>query len=683
MKEPPDKYRTRKCPIKTIIKRKKYLSTINDAVIRTHKLTIHVYQLLRLWLLNKYNSNDLPNITTNTIKMAYKVLSMDSVGPKPKGENLNTLNELQKLYYEEYKYLGCSQKLDASKLSQIINYSCVDMMKNIENNIKIHYVSYVNRFVNLSFKKEHNKIIEKVNDEEKCEKKKELKRELYDVKKDIQENTLNSNIKYHEWIKHHRPSITPENVNQKYTLQNDIDCYPQKYFKNMIYMCLNLENIETKLFQFFPLRTDIIMKNISIDTKSIIELLIKTNKNKYLKELETYRKNIWKIYFNTNNKIFKQNKYEFDYKIMTDGFSVSIQMINKKYISQNNQKKINIKKKRNENKKSIKGMTTEEIKIFKREQIKNKIKKQQEIKLKQIEKKREFIEKFKKLTQKDKIKISKKECPYLEDLTKEQFEKLKICDWVVCDPGCGNLLYFKSNKGLIFKYSNRMHLKRTKRIKYQKLIKNYKDKREVSKIENKLSKYNSKTCNINKFKEYITTKNKINELLFKAYENEIYRKYKWYSYINKNKTEMRLVNDIKYHFGNDIIIILGDWSMGKDGFRGNISTPNKELKKLLIRNFTVFSIDEFRTSMLNCKTEEVNKNMCLPDRNGKYHEIHSILTFQMENKRIGCINRDNNAVNNMVKLVKYFLETKGRLLRFRRDYDIKTNQIIKDGNPHH
>ena len=53
----------------------------------------------------------------------------------------------------------------------------------------------------------------------------------------------------------------------------------------------------------------------------------------------------------------------------------------------------------------------------------------------------------------------------------------------------------------------------------------------------------------------------------------------------------------------------------------------------------------------------------------------------MENNRMGCIYRDNNAVNNMVKIVKYFLETGKRLLRFRRDYDLETKQIIKDGNP--
>ena len=35
----------------------------------------------------------------------------------------------------------------------------------------------------------------------------------------------------------------------------------------------------------------------------------------------------------------------------------------------------------------------------------------------------------------------------------------------------------------------------------------------------------------------------------------------------------------------------------------------------------------------------------------------------MENKQIGCINRDENAVNNMIKIVNHYLNKKERLLR--------------------
>jgi hypothetical protein len=371
--------------------------------------------------------------------------------------------------------------------------------------------------------------------------------------------------------------------------------------------------------------------------------------------------------------------YEFDYRIMTDGLSVSIQMINKKYVGNNNQKKINMKNKRKANKEAIKDMTDEENAMYKEKQKEETKKKQQEMKIIQQKKLKQLKEEFKKLPLDEKRKLLKKECPYLEDLTKDQIEELKNCEWVTCDPGKNTLLYFKSSNGIVFRYSNKMHLKRTKRLKYQTLLKNYKDKKGISKIENELSKYNSKTCNFDKFKEYIKEKNMINEQLFEAYEDEIFRKYKWYGYINRKRTEANLVNDIKTHFNENIIIILGDWSKGNEQ-KGFVSTPNKGLKKILTDNFTVYSIDEFRTSKLNYKTEEVNENISLPDRKNKLREMHSILTFQMENNRMGCINRDSNAVNNMVKLVKYFLETGKRILRFCRDYDLET-KTIKDGNP--
>lgn len=46
---------------------------------------------------------------------------------------------------------------------------------------------------------------------------------------------------------------------------------------------------------------------------------------------------------------------------------------------------------------------------------------------------------------------------------------------------------------------------------------------------------------------------------------------------------------------------------------------------------------------------------------------------------MGCINRDKNAVNNMVKIVNSFLKDKTRPEKFRRDY--KFPEKIKDDNP--
>lgn len=60
------------------------------------------------------------------------------------------------------------------------------------------------------------------------------------------------------------------------------------------------------------------------------------------------------------------------------------------------------------------------------------------------------------------------------------------------------------------------------------------------------------------------------------------------------------------------------------------------------------------------KTETLIDNIYLPDKKGKSQKIHSIITYQMESKRLGCINRDENPVNNMIKFVNYCSEYKDR-----------------------
>lgn len=80
-------------------------------------------------------------------------------------------------------------------------------------------------------------------------------------------------------------------------------------------MCLEIEKESTKAFQFFPLRTDIIMKYIPIDTKSLIELFVENDKNDYLTDIEHTKHDLWSKYFKLNNKVFKQKDYVFDYRI--------------------------------------------------------------------------------------------------------------------------------------------------------------------------------------------------------------------------------------------------------------------------------------------------------------------------------------------------------------------------------
>ena len=243
-------------------------------------------------------------------------------------------------------------------------------------------------------------------------------------------------------------------------------------------------------------------------------------------------------------------------------------------------------------------------------------------------------------------------------------------------------------------------MNRTKRIKYQRLIKNLKDKLEITPIENKLSIFNSKTCDLDKFKIYIKEKNIVNNKLFKLYENKKFRQYKWYSFINKKRTEDNMINLIKNKFGNDLIVIHGDWGIKKQ-MRNFISTPNLGIKRKLKEHFKVFNIDEFRTSCLYHKTGEKGNNLYYEDKKKReilknkinlknedeknyinnflnkkenpIRKLHSVLTFKMENNRKGCINRDYNGCLNIRKLFNCYINNENRPLQYCRGYNLEKN----------
>lgn len=243
------------------------MTKLFDAMMRTHRIVIHTYQFIRLWILNKYHTKiDIPLINEDLIRMVFKSLIQESQGPKPKGTNLKLYNEFIKFYNSDYCKLNYNDKIDGKNLSQILNYMATDMLTNIENNIKLNFISYVRRFVNSSFRKQNNNILENCEKGKKTIVRKELNKDLYEIKEDLLNSTLNSNIKYHNWINLHKVNIFPRVFKNSYEF--DIINNPQNYIKPMIYMCAEIEKCETKSFQFFPLRTDIIPKYIPIDTKS-------------------------------------------------------------------------------------------------------------------------------------------------------------------------------------------------------------------------------------------------------------------------------------------------------------------------------------------------------------------------------------------------------------------------------
>lgn len=195
--------------------------------------------------------------------MCMKSLLLPSRGRKPREDNQLLCNEFKELHNFTLE--------NGKNLSSILNYYATTIMTSIENNIKLHFLDYVKRFINSYFKHQYQN---RLNDKEF---KKQLFKELYSVKSDILNGTLKSDKKYHTWINEYRYKIVPQSFDKTY--HYDVKCHPQKYLKYMIFMNIELEKIEGKMYQFFPLQTSIIPNHIQIDTKAIIELLVDKDKN--------------------------------------------------------------------------------------------------------------------------------------------------------------------------------------------------------------------------------------------------------------------------------------------------------------------------------------------------------------------------------------------------------------------
>ena len=224
-------------------------------------------------------------------------------------------------------------------------------------------------------------------------------------------------------------------------------------------------------------------------------------------------------------------------------------------------------------------------------------------------------------------------------------------------------------------YTNKEHMEKTKRLKYSKKLNIYKTNLGIISIETELSGFNSKSCIVEDFKKYIKKKLEVNDKVLDLYndnnnDNNKFIQYKWYSFINKKRAEDKLLNKIEKEYSKEHTVIIGDWSIGKQ-MSNFISTPNITLKRKLKERFKVYNIDEFRTSCLNYKTENKCENLILPSPiTGINYKMHSILTYKMENNRLGCINRDKNGCYNIKKLFDTYMTLGNRPERYRRGVKI-------------
>ncbi len=659
-----DFMKTNKDNIKNIIQDHETLKIINNLAIKTNKIVIHAYNFIKLYCIHLFENNlNFPEFNKEYIMDVFKVITTRKCGSGgyTKDNMPQQLKELTEFFEEHYKdTMDLNEELLYDKMSYILAYEAIDMTTNIYINVREHYLQQLNKLVNITFKfkDQINQIKEKF---KKTETIKEKKKELYEEFKQIKDDLLNVGVdkelkskkKYHKWIKEHKLNFIPN----KDTFDNDNIMYDLKsnthqYLKCYMYIGKELEKLydqedpdkhTIRLFNTLPLRTNIVVKHITIDTCGLISNFLGDEPT--TEHLKNYKKDnnqyeLWNKFFDINKRVFKKNVeknlYSYHYMIRTDGVSACILF------------------KRND--KDGKPMT--------------------------------------------KDKRNNKEDEHIDYIEKVEWtDELKKKKIVVADPGMSDLLYFgsKDDNGNLqtFRYTQNQRRVETGTKKYSKIIdsENKKtiisDNKTVKELESVLSKYNSKTDDHDKFKKYLKEKNKLNNLLFEHYEQMYFRKFKLNRYINSQKSESKMINNFGKKFGSkeDVIFICGDYDKGNNHMKGVEPVICKKFRRIF-RNagYQTFLINEFKTSKLcNCCHNELEKFMIRQsnkprDRKANKKCLVNGLLHHDKDVKPKCEivhNRDKNAVQNMLNIVTSLKTTGLRPKVFSREEKEKVEPVKK------
>jgi hypothetical protein len=696
-KKPPDKFQCLKLPLIDFLIDQNSLPQILSAVTRVNLLTKDAWEFLKLFLLYKWDLNNryhqLITIDEDLLKMIFKVLSIQD--PKRGGgplanRNLMTFQTFERFYDETFQPLTNHVRIDALNLKHITDYQATKMLTAIHNNIRLHFLKFLKRYVRSACKNYYisrNETIPQT-----------INKEVYQVNRDLMTGTLISDPKFHSWILKVRSQVLPIKTqcrmvsNSDPTIQKpimttqittwvydmgDLKTEPQRYLITMMLMNHEQEALNAKMFRWLPSREDSIEGYIPIDSATVVTLLMTQKKDYYSSNITLEQHNIWGQFFNLKHSILRSNNFQFNYRIETNGLTASVYLININDVNAERQRKLNVKLSRD----TCFKLTDQERDLRKANQ-------ERERKVK----KRSELDAYKKLTheEKDLLKLQSQtvdgiqylQFPYFNHLSQEKLDELKTQKVVFIDPGKRTLLTMMSRqegKYVYLNYTNRQRIHETRRYKYERLLKNHRRRAGILAIESQI-KDSSKSCQLSQYENHLKIKSTVQRQLLQLYSDSIFKQYRWYAYLNTVRSEAKLLDRIANTYGQDAKIIIGDWQEHQ-AMKYFMSTPGVGLKKLLNQKFEVFEIDEYRTSCLHHTTEEKVSNLKHVDRKSQVRKLHAVLTYKMETNRLGCINRDRNAVLNMEKIYEEFQRSGVRPQRYQRGINLDLLPKVKREQP--
>ena len=623
----------KKCPLSKIIKRGKKrkveeqarvtLETIEDAVVRTNKIVINTYQFIKLYLIHLFELDQpFPIIDKHFVMTCMSIVSHCKKTKTPKSETLKLKEVLTEFFHDHFEQWN-GVRINAELLTKVLDPEAGKMITNIENLIKSQYFNRVRQFINFEFNvKETIQNIEK-NSGKTAEEKKLEKSNLYSEVKNYKFDVFNvtnkpkeSDVKHHKDIDELKLLIVPKK--DKFVKDNllyDLKSNPMDYLRCLIALNQLFEHGGYKGFHAFPLRSDIKPKYITIETAALIDLLVPA-RTKINGKLKTQMKS------NVNQSkdiwfyFFETRHGAFKKK----GYSFHSQI-------QTDGVGVSI--------------------IFSKPKVKTP-------KIPKSEEEPEFY--------------------YLEDVNVPQNKKI-----VGIDPGKSDIIYCIDENRETFRYTANQRRFETGAKKYRKYM--YENKKRqvingktVIEHETQLGKTGSKTCDLEKFQEYIMNKTDVNDQLFEYYRLSKTRKFKLNRYFNTERSESNMVNNFKKKYGSpdQTIIAFGDHTQGQRQMRGLEPTKDIGMRRLLRKHgYGVYLVNEFRTSKLchkcKCDTEKFQHEFSKkPKTFGMSLLVHGLI--RCKNGKCGIKwNRDYNASLNILEIAWSLVEGKGRPREFCRN----------------
>ena len=160
-------------------------------------------------------------------------------------------------------------------------------------------------------------------------------------------------------------------------------------------------------------------------------------------------------------------------------------------------------------------------------------------------------------------------------------------------------------------------------------------------VETQLSNHSKKTCDVEKYKQYVTKKNETNNKLDKHYAQPLFRKLKLNTFINTQKSESKMIKNLKNKFDpmstNNIMIVMGDYDKGNHNMRNKEPTICKKFRR-------IFKNAGSETYLVLMNLEHLNYAMNAMKKLEKFmiRESHKPMKYKNEETNCSMVYSDAN-----------------------------------------